>query len=843
MSEQLIQTPCAFGDNGNFLLERELGLGGMGGVYMGRDKMLDRQVAVKVMQKEFGSDPEFVEKFKKEAQSSARLIHPNIAQVYSYGICEGMPYIAMELASGGSLYSIMNANPGKTDVTRVLKICQQVALALQCATDQGCVHGDVKPENILLDASGNAKLVDFGLAAMQKQTDEIWGTPYYISPEKVKKEPIDFRADIYSLGGTLYHALTGVAPFEGEDSIAVVKKRFEGMPKKPSEIRADISPAIDELVMKMLALNKEDRYPSFEALLAAFKSVLENGLMTDKVPTSATTAGTKRMTVRGRRTVAMRRPGMSGIKRKLDEDENEDSKKPAEEEDDEEENSGNLGLKVVGVVVGAIALIGLVIGGLIWYQVSSKNASIAEEQAQIVTGCKKATSAIEDTVSSARKFADEFDAFALRAIVACQKPTDDLKKLLPEDQGAMLKPESSKELMEAIALTNEAKVVEAPTVAAPATTNVAPAKVDTSTNAAPAKTGATTNATPAKAEASSEKKDEPKAEIPQVVLNMNELWTQAYGCQACAVRIRHATRKLMAKASEANGFTGEPTRQNMEKLAELSRVLVDMFEQIKTSKDVETVRTGIPLIKSKGERIYDQTVKRLKKERLERERKEKAEAAEAQEKDRKEKAEAEKKAKIDEECTAIAEKFETIAAQGSFRQLDWKSALRQLESAKEEFKTAEGQLAADLQIRKVNDMKKVQDIFIKNMNGHTFKGKLKGATVTSASEKGITMTKGKNKTTLSWQKFYKDYAGNMNELINIYIVGARKPTAKNKLNLSEWADAMTGAALTLKLVCAEVNGAVEKADQLVQDIVKDFPEYKKTAQEIFPDAKFENTEE
>ena len=244
MSEPLIQTPGLFGENDNFLLERELGAGGMGGVYMGRDKMLDRPVAVKVMLKELGDDPEFVEKFKKEAQSAARLIHPNIAQVYSYGICKGMPYIAMELAAGGALFSLMNANKGKTDVARVLKICQQVAQALQCASDQGCVHGDVKPENVLFDANGNAKLVDFGLAAMQKDTSEIWGTPYYISPEKVKKEPVDFRSDMYSLGGTLYHALTGVAPFEGDDPIAVVKKRFEGSPKKPSEIRPDLRPPL-----------------------------------------------------------------------------------------------------------------------------------------------------------------------------------------------------------------------------------------------------------------------------------------------------------------------------------------------------------------------------------------------------------------------------------------------------------------------------------------------------------------------------------------------------------------------------------------------------------------------
>ena len=164
--EQLITTPCTFGENGNFMLERELGRGGMGGVYMGRDKMLDRPVAVKVMLREYGSDAEFVERFKREAQAAARLIHPNIAQIYSYGISDGMPYIAMELVAGGSLDQVMRNFGDKTDVPRVMKICEQVAQALRCAADQGLVHGDVKPENVLLDANGNAKLVDFGLAAM-----------------------------------------------------------------------------------------------------------------------------------------------------------------------------------------------------------------------------------------------------------------------------------------------------------------------------------------------------------------------------------------------------------------------------------------------------------------------------------------------------------------------------------------------------------------------------------------------------------------------------------------------------------------------------------------------------
>ena len=849
MSEQLIQTPGTFGENGNFLLERELGQGGMGGVYMGRDKMLDRPVAVKVMLKEFGDDAEFVEKFKKEAQSVARLIHPNIAQIYSYGICDGMPYMAMELASGGSLYSIMTSNPGKADVARVIKICQQVAQALQCATDQGCVHGDVKPENILLDANGNAKLVDFGLAAMQKDTSEIWGTPYYISPEKVKKEPIDFRADMYSLGGTLYHALTGVAPFEGDDSIAVIKKRFEGLPKKPSEIRPELTPAIDALVMKMLALNKEDRFPSFEALLEEFKSVLTTGLTaTASAPAKPTAAGgAKRVnTLRARRTTMMKRPGGMTVKRKLEGAEGNEgavsgASASADQEDDEEEG-GNLALKVVAVVVGAILLVGGVIGGLVWYQVADKKARAAEEQAQISGGIAKARSAIASTVANARKFADEFDAFAAKAVDACQGPTDELLKMLPPEQCALLKPAVSKELLDAIAATNDTpKAAEPPSApTAPAKTNAVLAAASTN---APAAKAASTNAPPAKKEEPAKAEEEPKPVEPSpTAIAMNELWNRAYGCQASAVRIRHAVRQIVKKGAEADEIK-EESRESMNRLAELSRTVVDMLDQVKTSKDVENVRKGISFIKSKGESTVEQTVKRLRIEKLEAERKAKAEAAAAAEKERQERLAEEKKAKIEEEVSAIKSKFEMITAQGCFRQLDWKSALRQLETAKSEFTTPEGQMAADVEIRKVNDMKKLQEVLIRAMNGHVFKGKLKGAKVTSVDEKEMKLAKGNNTVKITWQKFYKDYPGNLNELINAYVVTARQPTAKRKLNLREWADAVTGAALTMQLVCSEVNGAVERAETLAKETVKQFPDYLKVAQEIFPDIKFEAEEE
>ena len=862
MSEQqLIQTPGIFGENGNFLLERELGSGGMGGVYMGRDKMLDRPVAVKVMLREYGEDAEFVEKFKKEAQAAAKLIHPNIAQIYSYGICDAMPYIAMELAAGGSLFSMMNANPGRTDIPRVLKICQQVAQALQCASDQGFVHGDVKPENILFDANGNAKLVDFGLASMQKDTDEIWGTPYYISPEKVKKEPIDFRADIYSLGGTLYHALTGVAPFEGEDSIAVVKKRFEGAPKKPSEIRDEITPQIDELVMRMLALDKEARFPSFEALLEAFKEVLSTGL-TAKLPLPSATAATKPATagrkvmVRGRRMTMRRKTAAASAPQDGDADGDspvspetaagEDAAKDVG--DEEEEGGGNIGLKVLGVVIGVVVAVALVIGGLVWYRIADSNARAAEERAQIAGGCEKAKAAIADTVANAVKFADEFDTFARRAVEECQKPTDAIAKLLPAEYASLLKPETSKVLEDAIASTNETSKIEAP-AATPAATNAAPAVASNappakaSAKAPPAKTPAkaeTKAPAPAKPAAADAKAAAPeKAAPPPVVGVMNELWERAYSCLASAVKIRHAVRQIVKKAAEAGQYA-EVNRENMEKLADLSRVIVDMLDQIKVSKDVENVRKGITYIKSKGESTVRTTEKQLRIERLQAERKAKAEAAAAAEKARKEKAEAEHKARIESETAAIKEKFDAVVAMGCFRQLDWKSALRQLENVKSEFKTAEGQLAADMQIRKVNNMKKTHDVFIRSLPGHVFKGRLKGMKVSKVNDREMELVRvdGKRKAKITWQKFYANFPGNLNECINTFVVNGRQ-NAKPRLNLRDWADAMTGASLTMQLVCAEVNGAIERSEKLAQEAVKQFPEYVKVARELFPDMKFE----
>ena len=828
MSEQLIQTPSVFGENGNYLLERQLGCGGMGGVYMGRDKMLDRPVAVKVMLKEYGADAEFVEKFKKEAQAAAKLIHPNIAQIYTYGISDGMPYIAMELVAGGSLWSIMKNNMGKTDVARVLKICQQVAQALQCSSDQGFVHGDIKPENILLDANGNAKLVDFGLAGMQKDTDEIWGTPYYIAPEKVRQEGVDFRADMYNLGGTLYHALTGVAPFEGDDVNAVVRARFFGTPKKPSEIRPDLTPAVDALVMKMLEAEKEKRYPSFEALIEEFKQVLTTGL--EAAPTAATAAAPaatkpatsgKKVVMRGGRRVTMMRKARPAASASLPEDGTADEAvpdmpdQPAESaQDDEAEEGGKLGLKVLGVVVGVIALVGLVIGLLVWFKVSAANAEKRELQAQIERGFSTARSAIDGTRRAAVKFANDMDGFAGEAVKRCESTAAELKKLLP-DYAEQLTPGPTKELLDAIASTNAA----APVAAAPA-----PA----STNAAPAQAQASA-ANEASAAA-------PAEELPAAVSGMIALWERAYSCQASAVRIRHAMRKVIAVADEADGVK-EPTQDSVGKLAKLSRDVAAIYADASASKDVENLRKGAGFIDSRGKTLLEQTVKRLRIEKLERERAEKKKAAEEAEKKRQEELAAAKNQLVEKELGEATAKFESIVAQGMLRQLDWKGAQHQLRALKAEFKTAEGALAVDIELHKVAAMQKMHSVLVKSLPGYTFKrSALKGCKVTGAKEGEIEFLRkdGKSKARMTFVKFYQGYRDNLREVVLRFVRDGRT-NAKPPLNLRDWAEAMCGAALTATIICSDDGRAAADSQVIVKAVLEGFPDYAKTVKDMLPD--------
>lgn len=263
---------------GAFQLLRLLGKGGMGAIYQGVDSALGREVAIKVMLKSLGTDTTLIETFRREARMAAALNHPNVVQIYSCGQEQGQPYIVMELVSGRTMEAIMDHTGPMLDALAI-GIGVDVAKGLSAGFDIGLIHGDIKPKNILIDLKGTAKVVDFGLATfVDKHASEqggIWGTPYYIAPERVLKQPVDARSDIYSLGATLYHAIAGVPPFEGQTPIEVVKARLEGPPKPLSEVRKEVLQKTNSIVMRMLEDKPAKRYPTYLSLLGDLENALQ----------------------------------------------------------------------------------------------------------------------------------------------------------------------------------------------------------------------------------------------------------------------------------------------------------------------------------------------------------------------------------------------------------------------------------------------------------------------------------------------------------------------------------------------------------------------------------------
>ncbi len=261
---------------GSFLLLGRLGSGGMGVIFHAVDRELGRHVALKVMKRSLGANPEFVESFKREAQAAAALNHRSVVQIYSFGQVNGQPYIAMELVNGGRLDEMI-ADGTALEETRALEISIEVAEGLQAASAVGLVHGDIKPANILFGQNGEAKVVDFGLASFigqQQQGGQVWGTPYYIAPEKARGKIVDFRSDIYSLGAMLFHILAGQPPFDGATPVDVVMARLQHPAPSLYDYKPNLRPLTVTMVARMLELKPAMRYPSYAALLVDMRAAL-----------------------------------------------------------------------------------------------------------------------------------------------------------------------------------------------------------------------------------------------------------------------------------------------------------------------------------------------------------------------------------------------------------------------------------------------------------------------------------------------------------------------------------------------------------------------------------------
>ena len=250
-----------------YTLGNPLGSGGMAEVYLAHDEVLGRDVALKILKDQYAENDEFVERFRREARSVAALNHPNIVSVYDRGSSEdGTYYIVMEYVPGGTLKEHV-LREGPLDPSAAAKLGSQVAQALEAAHEKGVIHRDVKPQNVLLTDSGDAKVTDFGIARAVNATTTsrsnlILGTAGYMSPEQAKGEPVGPQSDLYSLGVVLYEMLTGERPYSAEDPVALAMKHVNEPPPSPREANPEVPEALDALTTKLLAKKPEDRYAS-----------------------------------------------------------------------------------------------------------------------------------------------------------------------------------------------------------------------------------------------------------------------------------------------------------------------------------------------------------------------------------------------------------------------------------------------------------------------------------------------------------------------------------------------------------------------------------------------------
>ena len=279
--------------DGIFLSERyevlsKLGAGGMADVYKGRDLMLNRYVAIKVLKKEYREDEGFVKKFRSEAQAAAGLMHPNIVNVYDVGEDRGLYYMVMELVEGITLKEYIQKK-GRLSAREVISIAIQMCTGIEAAHDHNIIHRDIKPQNIIISKEGKVKVTDFGIARAATShtvSSNAMGSVHYVSPEQARGGFCDAKSDIYSAGITMYEMITGQVPFDGESTVSIAMKHLQEIIKPPSTIVPDIPRALEDIILKCTQKSPERRYPDAGALIKDLKRTLvePDGKFVEMIP-------------------------------------------------------------------------------------------------------------------------------------------------------------------------------------------------------------------------------------------------------------------------------------------------------------------------------------------------------------------------------------------------------------------------------------------------------------------------------------------------------------------------------------------------------------------------------
>ncbi|HTR78453.1 MAG TPA: serine/threonine-protein kinase [Gemmatimonadaceae bacterium] len=283
-----------------FRLQRRLGSGGMADVYLAEQARLTRQVVIKVLHAHLARDQEIAERFRREAEAAAHLVHPHICPILDVGTSEGIVYTVMPFLSGGSISDLVQRGT-MVDPAIVAAAAVQVACALDYAHRQGVIHRDVKPDNVLFDQDGNAFLTDFGIATARfhgrlTASGRAMGTPHYMSPEQAMGKLVDGRSDLYALGIVMYEALVGIPPFDGVDAFSVSYKQVHEEAVPVVQVNSRIPPVLSEIVMRCLSKAPTERYDRGNSLADALIAFL-----------AAATGATSQYTV----AAAARRAGVS----------------------------------------------------------------------------------------------------------------------------------------------------------------------------------------------------------------------------------------------------------------------------------------------------------------------------------------------------------------------------------------------------------------------------------------------------------------------------------------------------------------------------------------------------
>jgi serine/threonine-protein kinase len=263
---------------GRYELEELVGTGGMSNVYRAHDRLLERMVAVKLLHDRYSDDDEYVERFRREARAAARLSHPNIVTVIDRGEQDGRQFIVFEHVAGENLKEVVRER-GALPIKQAIELVLQVARALSFAHEHGLVHRDVKPQNVLLNGDGRAKVTDFGIARTLDVegvtiTGTVLGTSHYIAPEQARGELVDAQSDVYSLGAVLYELLTGEVPFPGDNFVAVAMQHIRDEPPSVLEKRPEVSMRLGAAVERALEKDPAKRFPSMHAFVDELEACL-----------------------------------------------------------------------------------------------------------------------------------------------------------------------------------------------------------------------------------------------------------------------------------------------------------------------------------------------------------------------------------------------------------------------------------------------------------------------------------------------------------------------------------------------------------------------------------------